>query len=262
MCHNINSYKIFQNTLWIARDIIIMLLIWKWSHLHEFKPKNCVWKNTNYMLSNHEIWYFYVILYLYFVRKILTFICQRIVEARFFGPQQTKSNTPVICQGSKAHQAQWSTVAKTWKEMAKSHQPSPSPKEINRSPAHSIPNFRFATAAPREFKIIQKGEGKWLSRKTPFFPPLLVWCSRCWKEIFPRQRSDFQSHHNHSKRLVFFINQQIRNMVPGKMVCGSTNQKQEKMKEAGPPHRPVVHSELPSGPQQTLLQDDLRRHQL
>jgi hypothetical protein len=62
--------------------------------------------------------------------------------------------------------------------------------------------------------------------------------------------------------LVFFINQQISNMVPEKMVCGSTNQKQEKMKKAGPPHCPVVHGELPSGPQRTPSQDDLRRHQL
>uniref|UniRef100_A0A2N9GQ00 Integrase catalytic domain-containing protein n=1 Tax=Fagus sylvatica TaxID=28930 RepID=A0A2N9GQ00_FAGSY len=46
------------------------------------------------------------------------------------------------------------------------------------------------------------------------------------------------------------------------MVCGSTNQEQEKMKEAGPPHRPVVHGELPSGPQQTQSQNDLRRRQL
>ena len=160
------------------------------------------------------------------------------------------------------HAAQWSPLAKTWKEMAKSHQPSSSPKEINRSPAHLITNFRSTTAAPREFKIIKKGEGKRLSRKTPFFPPLLARCSRCWKEIFPRQRSDFQSHHNYSKRLVFFINQQINNMVPEKMVCSSTNQKQEKMKKAGPPHRLVVHGELPSGPQRTPSQDDLRRHQL
>uniref|UniRef100_A0A2N9GC74 Reverse transcriptase domain-containing protein n=1 Tax=Fagus sylvatica TaxID=28930 RepID=A0A2N9GC74_FAGSY len=34
------------------------------------------------------------------------------------------------------------------------------------------------------------------------------------------------------------------------------------MKKAGPPHRPVVHGELPSGPQRTPSQDDLRRHQL
>ena len=30
-------------------------------------------KNTNDMLSNHEIWYIYVILCLYFVIKLLTF---------------------------------------------------------------------------------------------------------------------------------------------------------------------------------------------
>ena len=34
------------------------------------------------------------------------------------------------------------------------------------------------------------------------------------------------------------------------------------MKEAGPPHRPVVHGELPSGPQQTQSQNDLRWRQL
>ena len=50
--------------------------------------------------------------------------------------------------------------------------------------------------------------------------------------------------------------------TPRKMVCHNTNQEQEKMKEAGPPHRPVVHNELPSGPQQTPSQDNLRRHQL
>ena len=46
------------------------------------------------------------------------------------------------------------------------------------------------------------------------------------------------------------------------MVSGSTNKKPEKMKEAGPPHRPVVHGELPSNPQRTQSQDDLWRHQL
>jgi hypothetical protein len=50
--------------------------------------------------------------------------------------------------------------------------------------------------------------------------------------------------------------------TPKKMVYGSTNQEQEKMKEAGPPHHPVVHGELPSGPQQTQSQNDLRRRQL
>jgi hypothetical protein len=63
-------------------------------------------------------------------------------------------------------------------------------------------------------------------------------------------------------KLVFFINHQIWKILPEKMVCGSTNQKQEKMKEAGPPHHPVVHGELPSGPQQTQSQNDLRRRQL
>jgi hypothetical protein len=32
-------------------------------------------KKTNYMLSNHEIWCIHVILYLHFVRQLLTFIC-------------------------------------------------------------------------------------------------------------------------------------------------------------------------------------------
>ena len=36
------------------------------------KPKNCVCRNTNDMLSNHEIWYIYVILCLHFIRKLLT----------------------------------------------------------------------------------------------------------------------------------------------------------------------------------------------
>ena len=34
------------------------------------------------------------------------------------------------------------------------------------------------------------------------------------------------------------------------MICGSTDQEQEKMKEAGPPRYPVVHGELPNGPRQ------------
>ena len=47
------------------------------------------------------------------------------------------------------------------------------------------------------------------------------------------------------------------------MVCGSINQNPEKREEAGPPHHPVIHGELPSGPQQTQSQNDLRRrHQL
>jgi hypothetical protein len=74
-----------------------------------------------------------------------------------------------------------------------------------------------------------------------------------------KAKSDLQSHHNHDKRLVFFINQQISTMVPEKMVYGSINQDPEKRKEAGPPHHPVVHGELPSGPQQTQSQNDLRR---
>jgi hypothetical protein len=74
-----------------------------------------------------------------------------------------------------------------------------------------------------------------------------------------KAKLDFQSHHNHDKRLVFFINQQISIMVPEKMVYGSP----EKREEAGLPHHPVVHGELPSGPHQTQSQNDLRRrHQL
>ena len=38
--------------------------------------------------------------------------------------------------------------------------------------------------------------------------------------------------------------------TPKKMICGSTDQEQEKMKEAGPPRCLVVHGELPSGPRQ------------
>jgi hypothetical protein len=48
--------------------------------------------------------------------------------------------------------------------------------------------------------------------------------------------------------------------TPRKMICGDTNQEQEKIKEADPPHCPVVHDELPSDPQQKrrrqLQQDD------
>uniref|UniRef100_A0A2N9F8J5 Uncharacterized protein n=1 Tax=Fagus sylvatica TaxID=28930 RepID=A0A2N9F8J5_FAGSY len=40
-------------------------------------------------------------------------------------------------------------------------------------------------------------------------------------------------------------------MVPEKMVHGSISQSPEKWKRAGPPHHPVVHGGLPSGPQQT-----------
>ena len=50
--------------------------------------------------------------------------------------------------------------------------------------------------------------------------------------------------------------------TPREMICRNTNQEQEKMKEADPPHRPMVHSELPSSPQQTQSQNDLRRRQL
>jgi L-2-hydroxyglutarate oxidase LhgO len=70
-----------------------------------------------------------------------------------------------------------------------------------------------------------------------------------------KAKSNFQSHNNHDKRLVFFINQQISIMVPKKMVYG----KPEKRKEAGLPHHPMVHGELPSSPQQTQSQNDLRR---
>ena len=64
------------------------------------------------------------------------------------------------------------------------------------------------------------------------------------KRNISKAKSDYQSHHNHDKRLVFFINQQISIMVPEKMVYGSL----EKRKEAGPPRCPVVHGKLPSGP--------------
>ena len=50
--------------------------------------------------------------------------------------------------------------------------------------------------------------------------------------------------------------------TPKKMIYRSTDQEQEKMKKAGPPCCPVVHSELPSGLQQTQSQNDLRRRQL
>ena len=51
--------------------------------------------------------------------------------------------------------------------------------------------------------------------------------------------------------LVFSINQQTSTMVPEKMVHGSISQSPEKWKRADPPHHPVVHGGLPSGPQQT-----------
>ena len=50
--------------------------------------------------------------------------------------------------------------------------------------------------------------------------------------------------------------------TPREMICRNTNQEQEKMKGAGPPHCPVVHGGLSSGPQQTQSQNDLRRCQL
>ena len=51
--------------------------------------------------------------------------------------------------------------------------------------------------------------------------------------------------------LVFFINQRMTTMVPEKMVHGSISQSPEKWKRAGPPHHPLVHDGLSSGPQQT-----------
>jgi hypothetical protein len=50
--------------------------------------------------------------------------------------------------------------------------------------------------------------------------------------------------------------------TPKKTICGSTDQEQEKMKEAGPPRYPVVHDELSSCPPQTQSQNDLWRRQL
>ena len=50
--------------------------------------------------------------------------------------------------------------------------------------------------------------------------------------------------------------------TPKKMIYRSTDQEQEKMKEAGSPRCPVVHGELPSGLQQTQSQNDLWRRQL
>jgi hypothetical protein len=41
--------------------------------------------------------------------------------------------------------------------------------------------------------------------------------------------------------------------TPREMICRNINQEQEKMKEAGPPHCPVVHGGLSSGPQQTQI---------
>jgi hypothetical protein len=87
------------------------------------------------------------------------------------------------------------------------------------------------------------------------FPSSLGAVLEALKGDISKAKSNFQSHHNHDKRLVFFINQQISTMVPEKMVYGSINQNPEN----GPPHHPVVHGELPSGPQQTQSQNDLRR---
>ena len=42
--------------------------------------------------------------------------------------------------------------------------------------------------------------------------------------------------------------------TPKKMIYGSTDQEQEKMKGAGPPRCPVVHGELPSGPRRITQQ--------
>ena len=72
------------------------------------------------------------------------------------------------------------------------------------------------------------------------FPSSLGAVLEALKGDISKAKSDFQSHHNHDKRLVFFINQQISIMVQEKMVYGSP----EKRKEAGPPHHPVVHGEL------------------
>ena len=74
MSYKIISYKIFQNALRIARDIIIVLLILKKVTSLTISLKIMFEKNTNDMFSNHEIWYIYVILWLYFVIKLLTFI--------------------------------------------------------------------------------------------------------------------------------------------------------------------------------------------
>jgi hypothetical protein len=76
------------------------------------------------------------------------------------------------------------------------------------------------------------------------FPSSLGAVLEALKGDISKAKSDYQSHHNHDKRLVFFINQQISIMVPEKMVYGSP----EKRKEAGPPRCPVIHGELPSGP--------------
>ena len=91
------------------------------------------------------------------------------------------------------------------------------------------------------------------------FPSSLGTVLEALKGDISKAKSDFQSYNDHDKRLVFLINQQISIMVPENTVYGSP----EKRKEAGLPHHPVVHSELPNGPQQIQSQNDLRRrHQL
>ena len=81
MCYKIIFYKIFQNVLQIARDIIINhVTYFKKSHVFTTLNPKIVFEKTQYAIAcsliNYEIWCIYVILYLYFIRKFLTFIYQ------------------------------------------------------------------------------------------------------------------------------------------------------------------------------------------
>ena len=83
------------------------------------------------------------------------------------------------------------------------------------------------------------------------FPSSLDTVLKALKGNISKGESDLQSYQNHDKMLVFFINQRISTMVPEKMVYGSISQSPGKWKRTGPPHHPVVHGGLSSGPQQT-----------
>ena len=70
-----------------------MLLILR--SLHYFKPKIRVGKNTNNMLFHHEIWCIFDILYLHYVRKLLTFIYHRMNNCSITVSSSIIMTTPV-----------------------------------------------------------------------------------------------------------------------------------------------------------------------
>ena len=114
----------------------------------------------------------------------------------FFGPRQTKS---------KVHQAQWFTVTKTWKEMAKRHQPSPRPKRKG----EVQPIWTSRPGLPGQHQKIQNDSKKKREngclRKRHFFPPLLVRRLRHWREAFPKHNIIFPKLDDYSEELVLFI---------------------------------------------------------